>query len=179
MPFLFQTDPVDDDTIRKLSLVYDYRENIQVNGSWINDVSRLDSLEYVVTLAHMKTVLNSQHYSGFPLAMDTETWEINDSVTIDSDFATIIGSDYLLGFDCWVCEFDSNNLSTVSYDSVSGVLVRLAWVEIDYVRIVELEQMAFTEPIQPIKREGVLLTAIFIELAVIVWLLADRRKIPG
>lgn len=64
----------------------------------------------------------------------------------------------------------------MSYDSVTGILVQLEWVEINFMKIISLEEMTFSAPRKPIKNEGVLLTGIFIELAVTVWLLANRFK---
>jgi hypothetical protein len=102
MPFIFQTDPADDDTLMNLNLVYDYEEIRQIDGSWFTDESRYDTLDYVVTHNNMKTLLNIQYYGGVPLAMETESWEINDWISIDSHSARVIESDNLYGYDCWI-----------------------------------------------------------------------------
>ena len=179
MPFIFLTDLGDDDTLRKLTLVYDYVEDFQINGSWVIGDSRTDTLDYVVSHNNMKTVLRTQYYAGFPLAIDSGSWSIGEWVIIESYFALVVAYDDLNGYNCCICEIDTGYTSVVSYDSVTGVLVMLEWIDNNTLMMIELEEMIFDTPQQAVRDEGVYLTAIFIEVAVIMWLLTNRRKIPG
>jgi hypothetical protein len=177
MPFLFLTDPhIDDGTVRNLNIVYDFNEMIYSDESGWEDESRLDSMNFAVTLGNMITFLSTQYYCDFPMALNVDSWDINVPVNIGSYGAIVVDSGNKIGYNCWTCLIGVNE-STVSYDQVSGVLVDIDLIDTEYRLEVQLQEMSFGPRVQPyVKDEGVLLTAIFIELAVIVFLLSDRRK---
>lgn len=178
MPFIFYYAPGENDNgIRTLSLRYEYTVAIQSGGGWVTDTSRVDTLEFYVTLRNMNAVLQLERYDTIPLAVDSTNWDIDQQVRIGSYDANVIVSDVVRGHTCWICDIELTNTSQIGFDVDSGILVFVDWFEMDRIKWIELLDMTFDpEPIPYIREEGVLLTAIFIELAVIIWQVADRRK---
>ncbi len=177
MPFIFLTSPDDDnDTVRKLILLYEFDEMTFTEDSGWTEESRMDTLTYFVTFNNMIAYLTTQDYGDFPLAMDVDSWEILAPVNIGSYTGVVKSSGIINGYACWTCDVGVNE-SYVSYDKASGVLVVIFLIDTEYQLFILLQEMNFGPTPQPyVKDEGVLLTAIFIELAVIVFLLGDRRK---
>ncbi len=177
MPIIFLRDTaVDDEMLRKVTLVYHFIENIYTNqtGWYTND--RADSLSYIVSYNNMRAQLSSQYYYDFPLAVDTESWELNDTVNIGSHSATIYTLDWLSGYYCWWCQTEDDG-PVLSYDNATGILVQSALLELDYERAIILEEITFEPPDHLyVKEEGVFLAGIFLELAVIIWQISDRLK---
>jgi hypothetical protein len=170
MPFLFPGESLDDDTNRVYTVIYDFYET-DGNG----ETSRYDELKYVVTRNNMVTVLTTKYYCGAPLAMNVESWIIDWAVNIGSSAAIVVESGYKNGRDCWTCQLEDGTL--LSYEKDSGILVHGEWSSNDYVRRIGLHDQYFIAPDQPIfMQEGVLLMGIFIELAIIIWLLSERMK---
>lgn len=181
MPFLFLVRPTaNDTTLRDLKLVYSYDEMTYTNESGWTDQSGTDNLENYVTLSNMETILGNQLYYSLPLAVSIESWDVNAAVNIGSYGATVMDSDNLSGHDVWLCMIPTGAGSlAVSYDKQFGVLVTGNWTETNLQRIISLQEMTFSPPLVPyIKTEGVLLAGIFVELAVIIGLLADRLDKP-
>jgi hypothetical protein len=178
LPFLYITTPTDDDTtLRRLTLVYHFEEMTYNGSDWIT-VEETESLGFDVSLSNMRAVLESQYYYDFPLAVPVRLWDVHQTVTIGSFSAEITSSDNVNGHDVWLCEIESDDaLSIISYDKVTGILVSSEWIETDFQRLVNLEEMTFEPPlISYIKQEGVLLAGIYAELAVIIWLIAGRLE---
>jgi hypothetical protein len=179
MPFLFLSNPgVNDDTIRRLALVYDFYERDNSSGSGYSDVTREDTLTYVVTLNNKIVVLSTQFYCNVPLAKNVESWEILEPVNIGSYAAIVNGSEWKSGYDCWTCQLEDGSL--VAYDKATGVLIYGEWHETYYQRVIQLLEMNYTDPFQPwyIMMDGFILAGIFVELAVVTWLFVFRVKKP-
>ncbi|NHI89358.1 MAG: hypothetical protein EAX87_07540 [Candidatus Thorarchaeota archaeon] len=179
MPFLFLVRPTpDDNTLRKLALVYSCNEMTYTNQSGWTDQSSTDDFEYYVALSNMEIILGNQLYYSLPLGVPIESWNAYSAVNIGSYGATIMDSDNLNGYDVWLCMISTENGSlTASYDRQFGVLVTGNWTETNFQRIINLQVMTFSPPLVPfVRNEGVLLAGIFVELAVIIGLLADRLK---
>jgi hypothetical protein len=174
MLFLFLERP-DDDTLGNLTLVYDFNERIYTSESGWTHENRIDTLTYVASPNIMNILLRTQYYCGYPLAVDVSSWWVSKEVTIGLIPATVVSEDsQVAGYDCWECEI--NNQSYAFYDMLSGIFVHQEWASEEADRIITLEEVIFEEPDARIRTEGVLLSGIFVELAVIVWLLADRKK---
>jgi hypothetical protein len=181
MPFLFLVRPTaNDNTLRDLKLVYSYDEMTYTNESGWTDQSGTDNLEYYVTLSNMEIILGNQLYYSLPLGVSIESWEVNAPVNVGSYAAIVTDSDNLSGHDVWLCEIHTGTGSlVVSYDKQFGVLVTGDWIETNFQRTIDLQEMTFSPPLVPyIKNEGVLLAGIFVELAVIIGLLTDRLEKP-
>ena len=179
LPFLYITTPTDDDTtLRRLTLVYHYEEmNYTTESGWIYG-EETESLGYNISLSNMRTVLESQYCYDFPLAVPVQQWDVHQTVMIGSFSAWITSSDNLNGHDVWLCEIASDDAqSTIGYDKETGILVSSEWIEVNFQRLVNLEEMTFEPPlVSYIRQEGVLLAAIYVELAVIIWLIAGRLE---
>ena len=171
MPILFLEYP-DDDTLGKLTLEYDYIYEKLVNGP--DGVEREDTLTYFVSQNSMIPVLRMQSYYGYPLAVDVESWEVNETVNLGSYSAVVIGATFTYGHDCWECEI--GNQTYVEYDMDVGLLIRYHWVTLEEERLAVLVDMNLELPDPYVNDAGVLLAGIFVELAVIIWLFSQRLE---
>jgi hypothetical protein len=163
------------DTLGKLSLVYDFSEGIYTSESGWTYENRTDTLTYIASPNNMVILLRTQYYCGYPLAINVSSWWDSKEVIIGSNSATIVSNHTeVAGYDCWGCEI--NNESYAFFDKVSGIFVHLEWISEEVNRIITLEEINLEEPATHIRTEGVLLSGILVELAAIVWLLADRQK---
>lgn len=179
MPFLFLVRPTaNDGTLRKLTLTYSRNEMAYTNESGWTDQSSTDDLVYYVALSNMEIILGNQLYYNLPLAVSIGSWYVNAPVNVGSYAGIVTDSDNLSGHDVWLCEIQTETGSlVVSYDRQVGVLVGGDWTETNLQRAISLDKMTFSPPLVPyVRNEGVLLAGIFVELAVIVWLLPDRLK---
>ncbi|MFX1559952.1 MAG: hypothetical protein ACFFBL_05155 [Promethearchaeota archaeon] len=174
MPFVFLKYP-DDDTLGKLTIIYEIYEESGVNGSdWsINE----DALTYYTTANNMRIVLSSQYYLGYPLAADVESWDYGDSVTLGMHSAFIVGTSEAYSYDCWDCEI--NNQTFLRYDMDSGILVQYERYLLEELKVVTLMDVDLELPAPYVKDAGVLLAGIFVELAVIIWQFGQRLEKPG
>lgn len=171
--FLFLDYP-DDDTVRELTLIYEFYEGILSDElEWINSY-RTDVLTYVASPNNMRVILKTQYYCEYPLAVDMESWDIGEYVNIGMYSALIVGTTDIFVFDSWECQI--GNQTFLHYDMDSGILVNYEWITSDAEGEITLMEISFEQLDLRIKDAGVLLTGIFVELAVIVWLFADRLK---
>ena len=171
MPVVFLEYP-DDDTLGKLTIVYEiYEERIENGSDWS---LRVDPLTFYVSSNNMGIVLKRSYYLGYPLAVDTESWEHNMSVTLGLNSAIVVGTTDVYGHDCWGCEI--NNQTYLFYDMYSGILVGYEWISQEEVKVVTLMEMNLELPDPYVKDTGVLLAGIFAELAVIIWLFSQRLE---
>lgn len=171
MPFVFLQFP-NDDTIGELTLVYEYYE-MQTDGSSFN---RFDTLSYVVSPNNLKIVMHTQYYCGYALVEDVQYWNNGVSVTIgmNSYSALIVGTIDFGSYDCWICQKD--NQTTLLYDMDSGILVNFHWNASEREIETSLSEMDLVQPGPYVKLSGILLAGIFVELALIVWLLGQKLE---
>lgn len=103
------------------------------------------------------------------------SWWVSKEVAIGLTSATIVSENITIeGYDCWGCEI--GNRSYVFFDMISGIFVYQEWTSEEVDRIITLEEVTLEVPGARVQTEGVLLSGIFAELAVIVWLLPYRVK---
>jgi hypothetical protein len=132
----------------------------------------------------MQTVLSSQYYTIFPLATDVSTWEISMTVNFGGLSGLIVGTVRIFDLDCWECEIDDE--TSVYYDSASGIFVSCVFLESDITNPQNMQIHSehitlidfHTEGLEGefFQERGVFVTGILIELAIIVWLISERRK---
>ena len=171
MPVVFMEYP-DDDTLGKLTMVYDvYEHRIQDGSDWSQST---DDFTFFVSYNSMKSVLKTSYYFGCPLAADAESWEYNETVSIGIYSATVLGTIDAYGHDSWMCGID--NQTVLFYDMDSGFLIYYNWSSQEDWRISTLVEMNIELPGPYVKDAGVLLTGIFVELAVIVWLFGQQLE---
>lgn len=176
MLFLFIEYP-DDDTARELTLIYDFYEGeLSDELEWIHTY-RTDSLTYFTSPNNMRVLLKTRYYCGFPLSVDVESWVgYNQSVNIGTYTALVVGTSDSYGHDSWRCMI--GNQTFLEYDMDSGILVNYYWSSPVAERVTTLMEMNFEQLDPYIKDAGVLLAGIFVELAVIIWLLGERLIKP-
>ncbi len=155
--------------------MYEVVYGTNTNGSeWIYE-SISTNLTYIASPNNMMIVLSTSYYYGFPLAVNVSSWGLSKNVTIGIHLGTVVDEFSIAGYDCWKCEIEFN--SCVYYDKVTGIYVQSYFIGNDGTdRTVILEEIIFEEPPSYLRRTGVLVSGIFVELAVIIWLLADRLK---
>ena len=173
MPIVFLGN-TDDDTLGKLTLVYYFFEERITNES--DSSERTDTLTYYTSPNNMRVVLKTHSYLGYPLTVDVESWEYNGTVNIGVYSASVVGTSDSYGHDCWECMIGTETF--LEYDMDSGILVKYYWVSPEEERMAALMDMEFELPDPYVKDEGVLLAGIFVELAVIIWLLGERLMKP-
>lgn len=171
IPFLLMEFP-DDDTLGELTLLYEFIEVTFDEEQ--NEVYREDSMTYVVSPNNMRAILKTQYYCGYPLAEDVEFWYLNASLIIGAYSAVVVDTDYSYDYYCWKCEID--NETFLLYDVESGIFVHSYWADESTQRIISLTEMTLVQFAPHPKTEGVLVSGILIELAVIIWLFADRLR---
>lgn len=162
----------DDDTLGELMLLYEFFE-VTLDEEQ-NEVYREDSMTYVVSPNNMRAVLKTQYCYGYPLAEDVEYWYLNASLIIGTYLAVVVGTDYSYGYYCWKCEID--NETFLLYNVESGIFAHSYLMYGTTQRIISLTEMTLEQFDPHPKTEGVLVSGILIELAVIIWLFADRLR---
>ena len=183
MLFIFLDLP-NDDRVRGITLAYNAEDSSYATTTgWIHNYYT-DELIYVCSRNNMRLVLDGQYYRGYPLMLDVSSWEILALVNIGEHAAIIVNETRMYGYDCWTCEID--NETTAYYDKEEGLFVHSYWSDIapedfqdfwmstEEITLAQLD-LSGLNAIE-IKQEGVFLSGIFVELAVIVWLIADRLK---
>jgi hypothetical protein len=125
----------------------------------------------------MRLVLKTSYYFGYPLAVDSESWEYNMSVSVGLRSAIVVGTIDAYGHDSWMCRID--NRTVLFYDMDSGFLVHYNWSSQEDRKISTLMEMNLELPDPYVKDAGVLLAGIFVELAVIIWLFGQRLEKSG
>jgi hypothetical protein len=164
-----------DDSLGHLSLKYEFSEGTFTSESGWTYENRIDNLTYIASRNNIKAILRTQYYYGYPLAINASSWEVSKEVTLGSTPAIIVSDNTnVAGHECWACEI--SNQSYVFFDIESDILVQQYWTSEKVERIIRLEEIILEEPASYVREEGVLLSGILIELAVIIWLLADRLK---
>ncbi|MBY8996815.1 MAG: hypothetical protein KGD60_03715 [Candidatus Thorarchaeota archaeon] len=183
MLFIFLDLP-NDDRVRGITLVYNGHVSTYTATSGWSSNYYSDELIYVVSRNNIRLVLDGQYYRDYPLMLDVSSWEILASVSIGEHTAIIVNETRKYGYDCWTCEID--NETTAYYDKEEGLFVHSYWSAIgpedfhdfwmstEEITLAQID-LASLNAIQ-IKQPGVILAGVFIELAVIVWLIAARLK---
>ncbi|MHA2351655.1 MAG: hypothetical protein ACXABX_00875 [Candidatus Thorarchaeota archaeon] len=158
--------------MRELTLIYDFYEGeLSDELEWIHSY-RTDVLTYVASPNNMIVMLRTQHYCGYPLVVDMESWDNGEYVNIGMYSALIMETTTLFGHDCWICRI--GNQTFLHYDMDSGILVNYYWKTSEAERETTLMDMNFEQLDLRVNDAGVLLAGIFVELAVIIWLLSQR-----
>jgi hypothetical protein len=128
-------------------------------------------------------MLETQYYRDYPVRRDVSSWTLFSVVDLGGQSATVTNVTTLQGYDCWVCEIDED--TTAYYDQETGLFIRSRWStsgtsgsdfwmateEIDLSSI----QYAGLYAVE-IRQTGIILSAIFAELAVITWLIFNRLQ---
>jgi len=132
----------------------------------------------------MEEVLSSNYYDTFPLMVDVRVWGISDVVTIGAHSAEVVDEVRIYDLDCWECQVDEN--LSLYYEVGSGFFVGYIVLDSDtsdpydmwiYSRHVTLTERNITGPGSTSNNErAVFITGIFVELAIIAWLLVDRHE---
>ncbi len=177
MLIIYRNPPDDPNVLGSVILLYDFDESVLTSGSVWTTESRLDTLYYPTSRNNMKAVLSANYYCDFPVAMNTDTWNLSSSVELGKYSAVVLWSWEVNGYECWLLELQISGSANVSYERDSGVLVEIAWTDASLHRSVDLQEMVFRQPtLPPVKVEGILLAGIFAELTVIAWQMSERLK---
>lgn len=174
----------------EVTLIFFSENSTYVAGSgWILE-NKTDILTYHISSNNMSSVLRGQSYNGFPLMVNASSWKVYDVVTIGSYLAIIVGETDVLGVKCWECEMDNTDTDTF-YGKENGYLQQTRWSittdipEYPWKRTIFLEKTNLLEisiefPDKSfLYQRSIILSGIFIELSVISWLVARKKKKAG
>ncbi|MFW9788309.1 MAG: hypothetical protein ACFFE2_10665 [Candidatus Thorarchaeota archaeon] len=173
-PFILMDRP-DNDTTRYLTVEMYYSEEVFNNATGWSYEDRVDTLTYVSSMDDLITVLKTQYYYDYPLAVDVSSWDIHEMVAIGGPIhAEVMRMTTILGHDCWECKVTEE--SNVFYESDTGLFVLYELFNENFSRTFMIQDMEFQRVDPSFTSEGILLAGIFAELAVIIWLFAYRLK---
>jgi hypothetical protein len=177
-------DPPNDERIRGMTFVYDLHHAAYTSNSGWSSSDSTDSLTVHVSRTNVTQILENQQYAGYPVILDVSSWEIIAPVNIGEHAAIVVNESRRYGYDCWDCYIDED--TTVYYDKETGLFIHRRystsgvvgfmdmWMVSDEITLSKVDYAGLYA--YEIKQTGVILAAIFAELAVIIWLAAVRLK---
>ncbi len=168
--------------MRSITLVYDVDFGFLQSGEGWNHEYTTDTLTYLVSRTNIQSVLDSYYYRGYPLMLDVSSWEINAPVNVGEHAAIVVNETTMYGYDCWTCHIDEN--IKVYYDKDTGLFVHYNYYDSGVTGFVDLWIVSREITLSrvdyaglyavEIKQTGIILAAIFAELSIITWLIANR-----
>ena len=173
-----------DERIRSMTLNYDLHHAVYSSNSGWSSNDSADSLTVRVSRTNVTQILENQQYAGYPVMLDVSSWEILAPVNIGEHAAMVVNESRRYGYDCWDCYIDED--TTVYYDKETGLFIERRystsgvmgfldmWMVSDEITLSKVDYAGLYA--LEIKQTGLILSAIFAELAVIIWLVAIRLK---
>jgi hypothetical protein len=173
-----------DDRLREISIKYQYHYAVYTSNSGWSGSTVTESFLFIVSRVNIHQVLGGQNYRGYPVWQNVSLWTLSSIVNIGGVSANITDETNWRGHDCWRCDIDEATI--VYYDKNSGLLLQSIsstaggdvftdlWMYTEEITLSSVNYAGLYAI--EVKQTGVILAAIFAELAVITWLIARRLR---
>lgn len=181
--FVIFLDIPNDDRLRNISLGYKFHDASYTSISGWSSDDEFETISCVVSRVNIFQVLANQYYKGYPVRLDVGSWHLSESVDIGAHTAIVTNGTMWREYDCWICEIDEE--TSVYYDRETGLLIHSRystsgtqgtdfWMVVEEITLTGVDYAGLYAV--EIRQTGVILAAVFVELAAITWLIAYRLQ---